>query len=251
MSMSTKIQTASTRIRSAGVTHRGRVRETNQDVLIVEPQLSLYGVLDGMGGAASGDVAARLAADTIVSFAKKHAPARTWPPSELLNLAINAAAATVYLESTKSDALEGMGTTVVACVVELDRLVVAHVGDSRAYLWRRGELRALTRDHTVARELMDAGSLSFAEAAVSRTKHFLTRNLGSDAVVLIDLVEHALEPGDRVLLCSDGLHDVTSDEEMAGVLASAPERAADQLVELALPNATDNISAVVIAVERL
>lgn len=234
---------------SSAVTHRGRVRETNQDVLIVEPQLSLWAVLDGMGGIAGGDVAARLAADAIVAFMKENAPATTLQPRDLLELAIGEAAMVVYSQGTGSNHLNGMGTTVVACIVESDRLVVGHVGDSRAYLWRRGELQALTRDHSVAQELVDTGWLSVAEAATSHTRNYLNRSLGAAPDVPVDLAEHALEPGDRVLLCSDGLHEVVSRDELANVLASsAPENAAGELIELALPRATDNLSAVVIAV---
>jgi len=251
MLTSTRVQSTSQVIRSAGVTRRGRGRETNQDVLIVESQLSLFAVLDGMGGVVGGDVAARLAADAIVSFMKENAVAKTLQTRDLLDLAIGEAAAAVYLQSKRSEHLNGMGTTVVACVVECGRLIVGNVGDSRAYLWRRGELLALTRDHSVVQELLDVGWLSVSEAAVSHTKNFLTRSLGLDPVVAVDLVEHALEPGDRVLLCSDGLHDVVSGNELADVLASrAPEHAAEQLVELALPRGTDDISAVVVAVEH-
>jgi len=249
MVTSTSVQSMSKRIESSAVTHRGPVRDTNQDVLIVEPQLSLWAVLDGMGGIVGGDVAARLAADAIVSFMRENAPVKALQPRDLLDLAIGEAAAAVYSQSEQRHDLNGMGTTVVACIVESDRLVVGHVGDSRAYLWRRGELRALTRDHSVAQELMDAGWLSAAAAATSHTKNFLTRSLGADPVVPVDLAEQALEPGDRVLLCSDGVHEVVSGEELAKVLASsAPEHAAGELIALALTKATDNISAVVIAV---
>jgi protein phosphatase len=180
---------------------------------------------------------------------KENAPATTLQRLDLLELAIGEAAMAVYSQGTGSDPLNGMGTTVVACIIEPDRLIVGHVGDSRAYLWRRGELRALTRDHSVAQELVDTGWLSAAAVATSHTRNFLTRSLGAEPVVPVDLAEHALEPGDRVLLCSDGLHEVLSREELANVLASsAPENAAGELIELALPKATDNISAVVIAV---
>lgn len=250
MSMTTRIESYHERTEAVGYSHQG-ARDENEDVMIIESAHSLYGVLDGMGGAAAGGRAAKVAADTIVAFITEHAPCTTLSPREMLELAIGAAAAGVFIESKRDADLDGMGTTVVACLIAADRLIVGHVGDSRAYRWRRGELLLLTHDHSVVQELVDAGLLTAADAATSRMKHRITRNLGSDANVPVEIVEHELEPGDRVLLCSDGLHDVVSHEEIARVLAASVFGAADQLIELALTTGTDNITVVVIEVTKV
>lgn len=241
------------RLSGGGETHRGHVRETNQDVILVEPDLGLYAVLDGMGGANAGDVAARLAGETIVACIRQKLRLRRRWPHHLLEGALHAAAVEVFTAAEQRLEYRGMGTTVVAClVIEPTRVVVGHAGDSRAYLWRDGELAALTRDHTVAQRLVDAGVLSSDEMERSPHRHQLTRNLGRAYGVCPDVLEQALKPGDRLLLCSDGLYGGTSERAIRRALGArdAPEQVAHQLVELALRGAaSDNISAVVIAVD--
>jgi serine/threonine protein phosphatase PrpC len=150
-------------MRSAGDSHIGKVRTTNEDALIVEPRLGLYAVLDGMGGASAGDIASQLARDVIREFV--HQRRAALPPRELLEAAIVAGSAAVFGESQRHRDRHGMGTTVVACLVaDARRVVIGHVGDSRAYLWRDGRLQTLTRDHTIVEELVDRGLLSAEEA---------------------------------------------------------------------------------------
>jgi PPM family protein phosphatase len=242
-----------TRLSGGGETHRGHVRETNQDVILVEPDLGLYAVLDGMGGANAGDVAARLAGEAIVACIRQKPRIRRRWPHHVLERALHAAAVEVFTAAEKRLEYRGMGTTVVAClVIEPTRVVVGHAGDSRAYLWRDGELAALTRDHTVAQRLVDAGVLSSGEMESSPHRHLLTRNLGRAYGVCPDVLEQTLKPGDRLLLCSDGLYGGTSERAIRRALGArdAPEQVAHNLVELALRGAaSDNISAVVIAVD--
>lgn len=203
-------------------------------MIIVEPTLGLYAVLDGMGGANAGDVAAHMAAQEIVAFIRRKSRIRRRSPQLLLDLALNTAAVQVFDAAHARPDYRGMGTTVVAClVVDATRAVIGHAGDSRAYLLRAGQLTALTRDHTCA-------------------PNVLTRNLGRAYGVRPDLMELALKPGDRLLLCSDGLYGGAPMGTIRRVLASRadPERIAHQLVARVLKGeASDNVSAVVIAVD--
>jgi protein phosphatase len=151
-----------------------------------------------------------------------------------------------------------MATTVVACALRHDRAVVAHVGDSRCYLIRRGSAEILTRDHTVVNDQLRLGILSAREASqASTTRHLLTRSLGSELFVNVDLSEHQVFPGDVLVLCSDGLHGPIPDRELAELVGhySEPEASARKLVDLANQrDGADNISVQVIhvcAVERI
>jgi serine/threonine protein phosphatase PrpC len=218
---------------ASGTTHRGHVRCDNQDVIIVEPDLGLYAVLDGMGGANAGDVAANLAARHIVASIRQNARIRRRWPRRALDIALQAAAVEVFSAAVERPDYRGMGTTVVACLVaDPAHAVIAHAGDSRAYLLRDGRLAPLTRDHTSAPNL-------------------LTRNLGRECGVVPDVLELPLTRGDRLLLCSDGLYagaPMTSLRRILGSIAT-PELIAHRLVARVLDGeAFDNASAVVITV---
>jgi PPM family protein phosphatase len=219
---------------SGGETHRGHVREDNQDVIVVEPRLGLYAVLDGMGGANAGDVAARMAAQEIVACVRQKSRLRRRSPDQVLRLALYTAAVQVFTAAERQLAYRGMGTTVVACLVDPTCAVIGHAGDSRAYLLRSGELTALTRDHTAA-------------------PHRLTRNLGREYGVWPDMIAVPLQPGDRLLLCSDGLYGGAPMDVIQHVLGTSdpPDRIAHHLVAQVLEGeASDNVSAVVITVGR-
>jgi PPM family protein phosphatase len=239
-------------VRGAGETHRGHVRSENQDVLIVEPRLGLYAVLDGMGGTSAGDVAAHLAARSIAACIRQKTRTRQRSAEELLHLAIRTASLEVFTAGVRKREHLGMGTTVVAClVVDPTRVVIGHVGDSRAYLLRDGRLAALTRDHTVVQAMVDVGELSLDAAGRYPERHALTRCVGNPRGDP-DVAEHRLRPGDRLLLCSDGLHGIAPARWIRRVLAGrgTPAQLAHRLVELALHfSAPDNVSAVVIAVD--
>lgn len=242
-----------TKLWGGGRTARGHVREDNQDVVVVEPALGLYAVLDGMGGANAGDVAAQLAGEQIADSLRTHARIPRRAPRQRLELALHTAACAVWEAAQARPECRGMGTTVVAClVVAPTHVVIGHAGDSRAYLLRGGDLVALTRDHTVAQNFVDAGVLSVEQMENSPHKHMLTRNLGRAYGVQPDVLDLALKPGDRLLLCSDGLYGGAPMEDIRRVLGSSdtPERIAENLVALALKGeALDNISAIVIAVD--
>jgi protein phosphatase len=239
-------------LQGVGETHRGHVRSSNQDAFVVDPAVGLYAVFDGMGGTAAGDVAARLAAEKLREFVGTYCNSADLAPSELLELGINAAAEAVFAAAEGTPEYNGMGTTVVAClVVSPTHVVIGHAGDSRAYLWRAGHLEALTRDHTVAQRMADDGSMNSDQTELTNLRNMLTEHLGLRDVQA-DILETALLPGDRLLLCSDGLYSsapLNAIERLLGS-AAAPEQGAHELVELALAGeALDNITAVVLAVE--
>ncbi len=234
-------------IRVAGDSHVGKVRTTNEDALVVERSRGLYAVFDGMGGANAGDVASSLARDAITEFIAHHAGV---DPKQLLEQALQHGCRAVYSAAQASREHHGMGTTAVTCMIENGkRAVVAHVGDSRAYLLRNGRLQLLTRDHTIVEELVDKGLLSADEAERHPYKNVLSRNLGARPETRVDVVEIELRLGDRLLLCSDGLYGYASAEAIQYLLGSgdAPEHVARDLIELALRGGGgDNVTAIVI-----
>lgn len=241
-------QTATMQLWGVG-TDRGHVRAINEDTLVVEPELGLYAVLDGMGGAASGEVASRVAADMLIDCVRRDLGTQELHLRELLGLAIDAAAAAVYDVAANEDRHRGMGTTIVACLFgQARQVVIAHAGDSRAYLLRKDCMRQLTRDHTLWQEYADAGRVPSDENV--RLKHILTQNLGDARGVVPEVLDLALEDDDRLLLCSDGLYEAVSCEQMRQLLGSAqtPDDIARQLIDLALNGpCSDNVSALVIA----
>jgi PPM family protein phosphatase len=235
-------------LRVAGDSHVGKLRTTNEDSLIVEPGLGLYAVLDGMGGANAGDVASQLARDAIRDFVLRRRV--TLAPPALLEAALIAGSTVVFAAAQAQRERHGMGTTAVAClVVDPRHVVIAHVGDSRAYLLRGGRLQALTRDHTIVEELVGRGVLAADEAERHPYKNVLSRNLGARAEARVDTIEVELKAGDRLLLCSDGLYGYASAEAIQYLLGSgdAPEHVARDLIDLALRGGGgDNVSTIVI-----
>jgi protein phosphatase len=238
-----------TQVHGAGDSHRGHVLTENQDAIVLRPELGLYAVLDGIGGGPAGDVAAQLAGEVIAATLLRDRNRRR-RPRQALELALRIASGVVYAVGEKVPDCRGMGTTAVACLIAPpSRAVIGHLGDSRAYLLRGGKLAALTRDHSVVQQLIDAGEITARKAKHHPRRHALTRSVGgSDRP---DVVEQELRPGDRLLLCSDGLHGYVPESAIRRVLAGrgVPEQIARRLVELALKGeALDNVSAVVIEV---
>ncbi|MEO8845520.1 MAG: Stp1/IreP family PP2C-type Ser/Thr phosphatase [Kofleriaceae bacterium] len=235
-------------IRVAGDTNVGKVRTTNEDSMIVDPVRGLYVVLDGMGGANAGDVASQTARDAIREFVMQRR--LNMDPKSLLEAAIVHGSTVVFNAAQESRERHGMGTTVVGCIViDPTRAVVAHVGDSRAYLLRNGRIQTLTRDHTIVEELVDRGLLSPEEAERHPYKNVLSRNLGAKPDAKVDLSEVELVPGDRLMLCSDGLYGYASNEAIQYLLGSGddPEHVARDLVDLALRGGGgDNVTVIVI-----
>ena len=234
-------------VSGVGESHVGAVRDTNEDALIVEPKLGLYAVLDGMGGAMAGDVASSKARDVILEYVKARRSALG--PRQLVEAAINAASAAVHAEAQRRRDRRGMGTTVVACLIDGRRATIGHVGDSRAYLLRDGRLHRLTNDHTIVAELVARGAIAPDEAERHAYKNVLSRNLGAKATAAVDINEVELAPGDRMLLCSDGLYGYAASQAMHQLIAST-DAGADvvrDLIEAALRGGGgDNITAILI-----
>jgi protein phosphatase len=236
-------------LRSGSATDVGRIRTINQDLPLVRQ--NLYAVADGMGGHVGGEVAARVAVETL-----DHAFERA-PTVNGLRTAFSEANAAVWHESQANPDLRGMGTTLTALALVGDDdghelLALANVGDSRAYVFSEGELVQITDDHSLAEERMRHGEMTEAEAAVHPQRHILTRALGVSSDVEADMWELHLRTGDRVLLCSDGLSNEVGMDEIGDVLGGVanPEEAARRLVDVANEHGgADNITVVVVDVQ--
>jgi len=233
-------------VRSEGASHAGHLREENEDTFAIDPRLGLYAVFDGMGGHMAGDVAAQTARDLVVG---EVAAAGAMATADLLRRALSSASGTIFEQAQGRRDRHGMGTTAVVARVEGDKVTIAHVGDSRAYLLRGSRLEQLTADHTVVAAMLAAGAITPEEAVHHPYKNVLSRSLGSRSEVEVEVQEVTLQPGDRLLLCSDGLSGYASQEAIEQVLRAAetPHAATSDLVELALRGGGgDNITAVVV-----
>jgi serine/threonine protein phosphatase PrpC len=219
----------------------GQVREGNEDAyLVAEP---LFGVADGMGGHVAGDVASQTAVSIITEKASEAARPDVLP--ELLK-----EANTAIWEKAQSDpSLHGMGTTCTLLLLEDDQAFFAHVGDSRAYLLRDGDLSQLTEDHTLVQRMVKEGRLKREDASLHPQRSIITRALGVDRQVDVDTFEIQLQEGDRLLLCSDGLTSMVADKRIEEILAEEvdPQRAGDRLIGLANEaGGEDNITVVIV-----
>jgi protein phosphatase len=226
-----------------GSTDKGRIRDSNEDGYVVDRRLQLFAVADGMGGHRGGEVASATALEALRAAVASGTG---------LGDAITSANAAVHSKSLGDDELAGMGTTLTAMVPDGHGALVGHVGDSRAYLLRDGELRQLTNDHSLVEEFVREGRLTEQEAAVHPQRSVVTRAIGVDDAVEVDVYSVPLEAGDRLLLCSDGLTTMLHADEIAGLLRreSDPTRAANLLVDAAnAAGGEDNITTVVIDVE--
>ena len=238
----------------------GRVRVNNEDSFCLAPEINLFILSDGMGGQASGEVASRLATETIVAYCRE---AQVTPSSALtgthmaglsdisnrLASAIRLANRVVHQAADQTPEQHGMGATVVAIWLVDQRMSLAHVGDSRAYRLRGEALEQLTEDHSFVAEQVRRGSMTEQEAAGSNLQNVLLRALGVDPDVQVEVNEHMLLEGDTILLCSDGLTRELSDAQIAAILGDAEDaqEAADRLVDLAnQAGGEDNITAVVV-----
>lgn len=218
----------------------GCLRDHNEDSLVVTPPL--FAVADGMGGHAAGEVASEIAVRVLSELAPEH------PDVEALGRAIEEANRAVIQAAREGRGRQGMGTTMTAAMLEGERLVIAQVGDSRAYLLHQGKLQQLTRDHSLMADMIEAGQLTPEEARTHPQRSVITRALGSDAHLHPDIYEINVETGDRLLICSDGLSGMVCDNEIESTLARVrdPQRCASQLVNEAIANGGhDNVTVIV------
>ncbi len=251
------------RYRACGISDVGRVRNHNEDSFAIDPERYLYVVADGMGGHSYGEVASRIAVSSILEFVTKSADEDATLPFELdsslarhtnvLRAAIRLAHERVLRAIRQDSALHGMGTTVVGLLIDAGRAAICHVGDSRAYRLRQKHLELLTQDHTWVNEQVVAGLLTEQDARVHPLKNVVTRALGGDSDVQVDVRELQVEPGDLYLLCSDGLTTMLNDQEIFERLsANAPlEEVCHRLVRDANSRGGyDNVSVVLLKVEE-
>ncbi len=218
-------------------THRGMVRPTNQDTLLIRSKL--FGVADGMGGHQGGETASKLAVQVIENMLANKAPSKT-----ILRIGVEAANRRVYERQRYDFALRGMGTTLTFLWEDDTVIYIAHVGDSRAYLLRDGEFRCVTADHSVVGEMIRNHTLTPEEAKQHPYRSVITRAIGTSPVVEVDIMELEKKPGDVWLICSDGLSNMLENREIETILQNSKEEAAiNKLLELTLERgAIDNVS---------
>ncbi|GAC1337897.1 MAG: Stp1/IreP family PP2C-type Ser/Thr phosphatase [Myxococcales bacterium] len=240
----------------ASATHIGRRRAHNEDSVLLLPEVGLAVVCDGMGGHEAGEVASRIGVETArLFFELSRDPRATWPfgfdprlsgPANLLSVAARWANQRIREEGERDRGRRrGLGTTFVGCLIAEGKATFAWVGDSRGYLFRRGELHPVTSDHSLLNELRRAGHITEEEVESFPHKNVITRALGAVGDIEVDVTAYDLEPGDVCLVCSDGLTGMVDDDGIAAVLRGEGDldAAARRLIELANDNGgTDNIT---------
>ncbi len=242
-------------------TDPGPVRENNEDSFFVEEDGGLFVVADGMGGHAAGEVASRIAVDTVKELLQGSLdPEETRldrdveDPADVLRerlrYAMNQASAKIRREAQLHPAYSGMGTTLCVLLIEADAAHIAHVGDSRIYLVRDGTIHRLTRDHTVVQQEIDAGRLTPEMARQVPHRNYLTQSVGYHGPVEPDTATRPILPGDLFVLCSDGLTDPLDDPDIEQICSNAhPNDLAEELVRAALKGGgEDNITVITVRV---
>jgi PPM family protein phosphatase len=236
------------------LTDIGCVRANNEDAAIGDGTLGLGLLADGMGGYNAGEVASQMAVSLIHAdlgnWLGRHTPGAQVPDiRRALEACVSKANRAIHGAAQANPAYAGMGTTLVAGVFQGARLVLGHVGDSRCYRWRHGQLTQITRDHSLLQEQLDAGLISAAEAAHSPNRNLVTRAMGVEGSVAPEIRDFTVSPGDIYLMCSDGLSDLVDDRDIAGVLAAGAPLAdsAGQLVRQAIAQGGhDNVTVLLI-----
>ncbi len=248
-------------VKACGLSDVGMIRIHNEDCFEIDAQRQLFVVADGMGGHSHGEIASRIAVESIREFVDRALDQdQTWPfayeanfqhHSNALKSAIRLAHNSVLTAIQRDVSLHGMGTTVASFLLSRDTAAVAHVGDSRVYRLREGVLECLTQDHTWVNEQVLAGFLSEDQARTHPLKNVVTRALGGDAEIDVDLQEIDVEPGDLYLLCSDGLTTMLRDSEIQGLVTE--HRSLDKICRLLVQEANsrgglDNVTVLMVRV---
>lgn len=248
------------KLRCVGLTDTGKVREHNEDTIAVDPDIGLLVLADGMGGYNAGEVASGIAVKTIVNLVKEQVEredlnvqdreAGLSRPTIILRDAIQRANKIIYQTARTQPQCEGMGTTVVAALFFDNKITIAHVGDSRLYRQRAGgdKLEQVTLDHSLLQELVDRGFYSAEEAQRAANKNYVTRALGVEPNVEVEIQEVPVNKGEVFILCSDGLSDMVEDEDIhltINTFSANLDTVAKQLIQLANDNGgRDNVSVV-------
>jgi len=243
---------------ASGATDVGKVRSANQDSFLVDDSQNLFVVADGMGGHAGGEIASQLCIEEIKSFVSKNfrdtLEQTTFDNREgmiatLLSKAINHASAKIYERALEEPQLAGMGTTATVVKIDGDMAHWAHVGDSRLYLVRCNLIYQITHDHSLVGEQVRAGIITEEEAEVHQLRNIITRSVGYQEEEDVDCNCFRLEPGDLLVLCSDGLHGKVSDKEISNMAQEEKGQSIQGLIDLANDRGgDDNISVIVVNV---
>ena len=252
------------KISSVALSDTGKVREHNEDAIAAEAEIGLFVLADGMGGYNAGEVASGIAVKTIVNLVRdalaREDLATSDPetgltrPSIILRDAIHRANNIIYHTSRTQPQCEGMGTTVVACLFHDNRISIAHVGDSRLYRLRDNRFEQLTLDHSLLQELVDRGFYSQQEAQRASNKNYVTRALGVEETVQVEINEETAHPRDHYVLCSDGLSDMLEDDDIhltINTFSDNLDMVAKQLIQLSNDNGgRDNISVIMARIDE-
>lgn len=249
-------------IRAAGMTDVGCVRKHNEDSFLAAPELGLYVVADGLGGHAAGEVASRIVVERVAQFvAETTEKDRTWPleydttlsfDGNRLKVALLLSDQAIADDIRRNPERETMGSTVVACLLSGAKATLAHVGDSRAYLLNKEEIRQVTRDHSWVAEQVANGILTPSEARVHPFRNVITQALGNGGDLEIEVQDLELGKSDRLLLCSDGLSGMVGDSQIWDIVNQSPDlqTAVETLITVARDNGgEDNITAVLVGWE--
>ena len=248
-------------IRFWPATDVGRVRDCNEDSFLVDKKLNLYVVADGMGGHAAGEIASSMACktvrdslagarDALLEFEQGHGGTTRKDILQLMEASVQQACSTVHQEGVVDESKRGMGTTLDALLVIGSRGFIAHVGDARIYLYRQGAIHQLTEDHSLINELLKRGRLTREQIDKVQYKNAVTRAVGVYESVEVDVFDFDVLPGDRFLLCSDGLHGYLEESELPTLFETIPEEElTPHLIQLANDRGgKDNITAVVVRI---
>jgi len=248
----------------AAATDPGLVRRVNEDQFVAEPELGFFAVIDGMGGHAAGQIASATIAGAVRDFIRQTAQDsdNTWPfgldprlsaMGNRLQVAIRTANRHLAARVEGNEDLNGTGATLAAALFGGSRVVVSNVGDCRVYLLRSGTLSQITRDHSLVAEEVALGLLDSEEARTHPLRHVVTRAVSGDAAIIVDIWEIDVQPSDRVLLCSDGIHGVLTDAELTAVVNQQrplQEILSGLVVDVNARGGPDNATAVLVTVEH-
>ncbi len=251
-------------ISSYGLTSVGKVREHNEDSFAVVDEQKIFVVADGMGGHAAGEVASQIATETVVDFIKAMDEDATWPFDSAPNLSFegNKLSTAIRMGNRKvakaveeNPAYMGMGTTLVSLFIKGKTAYIGHVGDSRVYLFRNNNLFCLTVDHSWVNTQLQTGAITPEMAEKHPLRNVITRALGSDEDVKVDIIESPLMKEDVFILCSDGLNSMLSDDDIQNIITENfddVERASKELVDVANDRGgEDNITVVLVKINEL
>ncbi|MDU4889087.1 MAG: Stp1/IreP family PP2C-type Ser/Thr phosphatase [Clostridium sp.] len=224
----------------------GNKRSFNEDSVgyYEDENFGIYIVADGMGGHNAGEVASKMAKDVVINYVLNHRDEES--PEEILNEALQNANRRIYREGLLNEECNGMGTTITGALLRGDELTVVNVGDSRVYVLRDGQLIKVTKDHSLVQELLDNGTITIEEAKNHPNRNVITRAVGTNPVVRADYYDLNLKNVEKVLLCSDGLTNEVSEDEILEVLKSNEENPCQQLINMSKENGgRDNISVII------